>query len=97
MPFGFASHRLAANTRHRYRLRMVHRSCNAGEAYENLLYAVPRVLFFIALTTMAGFGSLIFSDNIKERPVWDAVTCWRNTDFDLCFSHSARSFACFSA
>ena len=43
-------------------VHMVHRSRNNGEAYENLLYtSTARAIFYSALTTMAGFGSLIFS------------------------------------
>lgn len=45
-------------------VHMVHRSRNAGEAYENLLYtSTARAIFYSALTTMAGFGSLIFSQH----------------------------------
>lgn len=45
-------------------VHMVHRSRNTGEAYENLLYtSTTRAIFYSALTTMAGFGSLIFSQH----------------------------------
>ncbi len=45
-------------------VHMVHRSRNTGEAYENLLYtSTARAIFYSALTTMAGFGSLIFSQH----------------------------------
>ena len=45
-------------------VHMVHRSRNGGEAYENLLYtSTARAIFYSALTTMAGFGSLIFSQH----------------------------------
>ncbi|SET38578.1 hypothetical protein SAMN05216326_12412 [Nitrosomonas marina] len=45
-------------------VHMVHRSRNNGEAYENLLYtSTARAIYYSALTTMAGFGSLIFSQH----------------------------------
>ncbi|MBY0474143.1 MAG: MMPL family transporter [Nitrosomonas sp.] len=43
-------------------LHMVYRSRNTGADYENLLHtSTARAIFFSALTTLAGFGSLIFS------------------------------------
>ncbi len=43
-------------------LHMVYRSRNTGVGYENLLHtSTARAIFFSALTTLAGFGSLIFS------------------------------------
>ena len=45
-------------------VHMVHRSRNTGIAYENLLTtSTARAIFYSALTTMAGFGSLIFSQH----------------------------------
>ena len=45
-------------------VHMVHRSRSTGEAYENLLHtSTARAIFYSALTTMAGFGSLIFSQH----------------------------------
>jgi len=45
-------------------VHMVHRSRNTGETYENLLHtSTTRAIFYSALTTMAGFGSLIFSQH----------------------------------
>lgn len=45
-------------------VHMVHRSRSNGEAYENLLYtSTARAIYYSALTTMAGFGSLIFSQH----------------------------------
>ncbi len=45
-------------------VHMVHRSRSSGEAYENLLHSsTARAIFYSALTTMAGFGSLIFSQH----------------------------------
>ncbi|SEQ82390.1 hypothetical protein SAMN05421690_10026 [Nitrosomonas sp. Nm51] len=45
-------------------VHMVHRSRNNGEAYENLLHtSTTRAIYYSALTTMAGFGSLIFSQH----------------------------------
>lgn len=43
-------------------LHMVYRSRNTGAGYENLLHtSTARAIFYSALTTLAGFGSLIFS------------------------------------
>ncbi|MDO9311922.1 MAG: MMPL family transporter, partial [Nitrosomonas sp.] len=43
-------------------LHMVHRSRNAGVVYENLLHtSTARAIFYSALTTLVGFGSLVFS------------------------------------
>ena len=45
-------------------VHMVHRGRSTGEAYENLLHtSTARAIFYSALTTMAGFGSLIFSQH----------------------------------
>jgi len=45
-------------------VHLVHRSRSSGEAYENLLHSsTARAIFYSALTTMAGFGSLIFSQH----------------------------------
>lgn len=45
-------------------VHMVHRSCNTGENYENLLHtSTARAIFYSALTTMTGFGSMIFSQH----------------------------------
>ncbi len=43
-------------------LHMVHRSRATGVVYENLLHtSTARAIFYSALTTLAGFGSLVFS------------------------------------
>lgn len=43
-------------------LHMVYRSRNTGADYENLLHtSTARAVFYSALTTLGGFGSLIFS------------------------------------
>ncbi len=43
-------------------LHMVHRSRNTGVVYENLLHtSTARAIFYSALTTLVGFGSLVFS------------------------------------
>lgn len=43
-------------------LHMVHRSRNTGTVYENLLHtSTARAIFYSALTTLVGFGSLVFS------------------------------------
>jgi len=43
-------------------LHMVHRSRNAGVVYENLLHtSTARAIYYSALTTLVGFGSLVFS------------------------------------
>lgn len=43
-------------------LHMVYRSRSAGADYENLLHtSTARAIFYSALTTLVGFGSLIFS------------------------------------
>ncbi len=43
-------------------LHMVHRSRSAGVVYENLLHtSTARAIFYSALTTLVGFGSLVFS------------------------------------
>ncbi len=43
-------------------VHMVHRSRNAGVVYENLLHtSTARAIFYSALTTLVGFGSLAFS------------------------------------
>lgn len=45
-------------------VHMVHRHGYTGEDYENLLHtSTTRAIFYSALTTMAGFGSLIFSQH----------------------------------
>jgi uncharacterized protein len=43
-------------------VHMVHRSRNTGVVYENLLHtSTARAIFYSALTTLVGFGSLAFS------------------------------------
>lgn len=43
-------------------LHMVHRSRNSGETHDNLLHtSTARAIYYSALTTLAGFGSLMFS------------------------------------
>ncbi|AEJ00399.1 hopanoid biosynthesis associated RND transporter like protein HpnN [Nitrosomonas sp. Is79A3] len=43
-------------------LHMVHRSRSTGAVYENLLHtSTARAIFYSALTTLVGFGSLVFS------------------------------------
>jgi len=43
-------------------LHMVHRSRSTGVVYENLLHtSTARAIFYSALTTLVGFGSLVFS------------------------------------
>ena len=43
-------------------LHMVHRSRNSGETHDNLLHtSTARAIFYSALTTLVGFGSLMFS------------------------------------
>lgn len=43
-------------------LHMVHRSRNTGVVYENLLHtSTARAIYYSALTTLVGFGSLVFS------------------------------------
>ena len=43
-------------------LHMVHRSRNTGVVYENLLHtSTARAIYYSALTTLMGFGSLVFS------------------------------------
>lgn len=43
-------------------LHMVYRSRNSGETHDNLLHtSTARAIFYSALTTLAGFGSLMFS------------------------------------
>ncbi|MBX3628997.1 MAG: MMPL family transporter [Nitrosomonas sp.] len=45
-------------------VHMVHRSGSTGENYENLLHtSTARAIFYSALTTMTGFGSMIFSQH----------------------------------
>ena len=45
-------------------LHMVHRSRHTGVVYENLLHSsTARAIFYSALTTLAGFGSLVFSSH----------------------------------
>ncbi|SFE99685.1 MMPL family transporter [Nitrosomonas sp. Nm166] len=45
-------------------LHMVHRSRHTGIVYENLLHtSTARAIFYSALTTLAGFGSLVFSSH----------------------------------
>lgn len=45
-------------------LHMVHRSQKGGEIHEDLIHSsTTRAIFFSALTTLAGFGSLVFSSH----------------------------------
>ena len=45
-------------------LHMVHRSRNTGVVYESLLHtSTARAIFYSALTTLVGFGSLVFSSH----------------------------------